>query len=303
MIESNIVLCTPDVIDLDKISLFVFMDMPKQRDPFFEYAVSNNISSYLMVGESMILHPSNGDTLKHKFFKKIFTYNDPVIDGRRYFKTNYSFSFPKRIPNDLFSKGNLCATISCNKTFNHPLELYSKRVEAIRWFEKHHPEDFDLYGIGWDGPNYFHGSKLKRVLNRSKLLRQLFSRPFPSYRGKVERKHDVLRKYKFSICYENARDVPGWITEKIFDCFFAGCVPIYWGANNVTDHIPGRCFIDKRHFDTYESLYEYMTSMTDEEYEGYIAAIEDFLRSEKAYPFSIEYFVQTLSREILCDLA
>jgi hypothetical protein len=30
------------------------------------------------------------------------------------------------------------------------LELYSKRVEAIKWFEKNHPEDFDFYGIGWD---------------------------------------------------------------------------------------------------------------------------------------------------------
>jgi hypothetical protein len=36
------------------------------------------------------------------------------------------------------------------KKINHPLELYSKRVEAIKWFEKNHPEDFDFYGIGWD---------------------------------------------------------------------------------------------------------------------------------------------------------
>jgi hypothetical protein len=63
-----------------------------------------------------------------------------------------------------------------------------------------------------------------------------------------------LEKYKFSICYENARDTPGYITEKIFDCFFAGCVPIYWGANNITDHIPKECFIDKRDFEDYKVL-------------------------------------------------
>jgi hypothetical protein len=42
----------------------------------------------------------------------------------------------------------------------------------------------------------------------------------------VDSKKNTLEKYKFSICYENARDIPGYITEKIFDCFFAGCVPI-----------------------------------------------------------------------------
>ena len=139
-------------------------------------------------------------------------------------------------------------------------------------------------------------------MNRSTLIRKLCTRKFPSYRGTVETKHDVLKKYKFSICYENARDVPGWITEKIFDCFLAGCVPVYWGPNNVTHHIPERCFIDKRNFDTYERLYEYMAKMTDEKYCDYLAAIESFLQSSKAYPFSIDYFIKTLTREIISDL-
>ena len=32
--------------------------------------------------------------------------------------------------------------------------------------------------------------------------------------------------------------VKGYITEKIFDSFFAGVVPIYWGAENITDYVP-----------------------------------------------------------------
>jgi hypothetical protein len=24
-------------------------------------------------------------------------------------------------------------------------------VEVIKWFEKNHPEDFDFYGVNWDG--------------------------------------------------------------------------------------------------------------------------------------------------------
>ena len=44
------------------------------------------------------------------------------------------------------------------------------------------------------------------------------------------------------------RDVLGYITEKIFDSFAAWCVPVYWGASNVTDYIPEGCFIDRRKF-------------------------------------------------------
>ncbi len=109
----------------------------------------------------------------------------------------------------------------------------------------------------------------------------------------------VLEKYKFAICYENARDISGYITEKIFDCFFAGCVPIYWGANNITEHIPKDCFIDKREFESYEKLYEFITSINNEKYLQYLENIETFLKSDKAYLFSSEFFAKTLIGTII----
>lgn len=81
---------------------------------------------------------------------------------------------------------------------------------------------------------------------------------FENAMGTVESKAITLAKYKFCICYENMRDVKGYITEKIFDCFMAGCVPIYWGASNITDYIPADCFIDRRTFTSMEELYVFM---------------------------------------------
>jgi len=46
----------------------------------------------------------------------------------------------------------------------------------------------------------------------------------------VGHKKPIMEQYKFSIYHENARNIPGYITEKIFDSFFAGCVPVYWGG-------------------------------------------------------------------------
>ena len=45
------------------------------------------------------------------------------------------------------------------------------------------------------------------------------------YRGKLGKKAELLDRARFCICFENSRGSPGYVTEKIFDCFTSGCVP------------------------------------------------------------------------------
>lgn len=290
---------TVDVMSMEETDAFVFLDMPDFDNKYIKYARQNNIPMYLVLNECEIVRKSNYDKKNHQYFSKIFTHNDSLVDNKKYFKSNLT----QTITSDFSKKPErekLCVLIAGNKMVKHPLELYSKRIEAIRWFEQNHPDDFDLYGIGWDEYT-FKGPRIVKALNRIRPLKKLFGPNYPSYRGRIERKRDVLEKYKFSICYENARDIPGYITEKVFDCFKAGCVPVYWGPDNVTDHIPGECFIDKRKFGTYEALYDFMINMNDNDYMGYLENIESYLNSDKAYPFSSEYFAETILREILND--
>lgn len=297
-LENGIDLSTYDINTIEESLIVIYNDMPKvlpnEKDIH---------KSYLLLFESELIKPKNWDLEKHKYFNKIFTWDDRIIDNRKYFKINFSHLIPKNINKDLSKKEKLCTLIAGNKKVNHPLELYSKRVEAIRWFEKNYPKDFDFYGIGWD--EYAPSNKYIRYgfkkLKLSKLF-QLLKPNFPSYRGKVDSKKEVLEKYKFAICYENARDIDGYITEKIFDCFFAGCIPIYWGANNITEHIPKECFIDKREFDSYEKLCEYITNISDEEYLKYLNGIENYLNSSQADQFRAEYFANTIVETILNDI-
>lgn len=44
-------------------------------------------------------------------------------------------------------------------------------------------------------------------------------------------KNEYLRTFKFNICAENM-DAPYYVTEKLFDAFNAGTVPVYHGASN-----------------------------------------------------------------------
>lgn len=47
-----------------------------------------------------------------------------------------------------------------------------------------------------------------------------------------DNKIDYLRDFKFNICPENTVS-DGYITEKLFDAFSAGCIPIYSGDENI----------------------------------------------------------------------
>lgn len=48
----------------------------------------------------------------------------------------------------------------------------------------------------------------------------------------VENKHKWIQGYKFNICFENS-SYPGYLTEKLFDAYNAGCIPIYWGDTSL----------------------------------------------------------------------
>ena len=298
-LERGVDLSTPDLNPPNEAGFVIFNDMPKANQK-----VVHGPRKYLLALESVVIQKNNFDIKFHAKFRKVFTWHDSFVDGDKYVKVNYAHLFPENIRKGIEHKDKLCTLISGNKQVSHPLELYSKRVDAIRWFEEHYPQDFDLYGVGWEDVS-FKNKYVNYILTRLKLKKALgyFVRGFPSYKGKVESKKPILERYRFAICYENARDIPGYITEKIFDCFFAGCVPIYWGANNIEEHIPKECFIDKREYPTYEGLYDRMINMSDEEYLSYLDNIEHFLKSSKADPFRAETFAKTIVDTILEDLS
>ena len=287
---------TLDMKKLDSFDAFIFFDFPKSQNKLACEALNSNKPKYLVTFESEIIRKDNWDLNNHKFFEKIFTWNDDIIDNKKYFKLNFSHELPSSINKDLSKKLKLCTLISSNKKINHPFELYSKRIEAIKWFENNHLHDFDLYGIGWD--QFVSTNRYMNFFFKKLKLLKIFSLNYPSYKGKIDSKKTTLAKYKFAICYENAKDISGYITEKIFDCFFSSCVPIYLGPKNISDHIPIKCFIDKRKFNTYDELYNYMEKMTDEEYLSYLNNIEEFLISEKVFQFSNDYFSNTLINSI-----
>jgi len=210
----------------------------------------------------------------HGCFSKVFTFNDDLVDNKKYYK----FSYPeahKMIDNILsFNEKKLLCLVASDKYSDFKDELYSKRREAIRYFEEYAKDDFDLYGYNWNIEQY------------------------PSYKGQIQNKIAVVKRYKFSICFENNKNINGYITEKIFQCFESGNIPIYLGAENILDYIPKGCFIDFRNFKNFNELYIYLKTMEEEEYQNYLENIRNFLSSQMAKPFTSQYFQNTMKKAL-----
>jgi alpha(1,3/1,4) fucosyltransferase len=210
-----------------------------------------------------------------KYFDVVLTWDDDLIDNKKFFKFYYPVCYSMSNNRHLFNQKKLCCMIARNKKSNYENEIYSVRKEAIEFFEEKNAGEFDLYGRKWDVCGY------------------------KNYKGEIKDKNEYLKKYKFSICFENTHNINGYVTEKIFDCFHSGVIPIYYGATNITDYVPEDCFVDFRKFSNYEDLYVFMRSMTKIEYEIYIENIKKFLKSDMAKLFTKKNFEKTVVDVIL----
>ncbi|QSF50256.1 glycosyltransferase family 10 [Thermosynechococcus sp. GLH187] len=275
------------------------------HDPDFELhlnvqAPRSKSPKFVILAEHPLIYPANGQRFLLRRYQSVFTWNpDLAIKQAQQIQLPHPFKITGGV-DGYGQRPQLVVLINSNKAlawWAPSQDLYRERVRAIRWFERHAPQDFALYGHGWN-----HSAQqpvvgdIIHALEKRWIHRPL--PPFPSWRGIVPTKSEVLRQSRFSIVYENAI-FRGYITEKIFDAFCAGNVPIYWGAPDITDYIPKACFIDRREFSSYDSLYNFLKTMPEEIYKGYQQAIWNFLHSPQAQRFSIAHFVQTIVHGIL----
>jgi GR25 family glycosyltransferase involved in LPS biosynthesis len=83
------------------------------------------------------------------------------------------------------------------------------------------------------------------------------------------KKYEFLRSYKFSLTYENLRK-PGYTTEKFFAAKAAGCIPIYWGAEDVAQDFGTEGYINANKFETPDDLISAVRDL-EENHEKYMA--------------------------------
>lgn len=161
-------------------------------------------------------------------------------------------------------------------------EQYSLRIEAMSELSKLNV--VDLYGKGWH-----------RWWSRSALWKPYWQNIFQImsiYRGPCASKFDVLCRYDFSLCFENTA-MEGYVTEKIFDCLYAGAIPLYLGAPDINTSIPPEVFIDCREYDSWTDMWRHISGFSANRKQEMREAGREFLSgsaSDKYFHSLIEIF-------------
>lgn len=273
---------TYDVYEPNQINLVILYRIDFMIGAFLETIKKNPGCAvfYMMSEPSIICKIHSYESLTEFKFDKIFTWNDDEIRKSDVFvKLNYVNPriLAENIPQIQYKEKQLIATIAGNKVSGFLNELYSERLKVAKYFSGTEL-GFSLYGRGW--------GKDKRDWVKD------------IWKGAVKSKNEVLKNYKFTLCFENSYGYSGYITEKIFDAFAAGSVPIYYGANNITDFVPKEAFIDYREFDSIKDLYRRISEMREDEYNSYLSSAKKFLASPRYDQFCSKHYSDVIIEEM-----
>ncbi|MCE5324006.1 glycosyltransferase family 10 [bacterium] len=293
-VDRNNIQCAEKIIffDLDRTLLRQCLDAGMNPDRLV-----------LFLYEPDAVFPYQYDERVWRHFGQIFTWRDDLVDNVRFFK--YKWPLRRRIKSPLpdFHERKLVAMINANKySFVHG-EGYSYRRKAIRFFDT--CGEFDLYGLGWNDSaclmnrgNFVTAVRSRKLITFIKNLLEL--RSYKSYLGPVADKDETLSHYRFCLCFENQLNRLGYITEKIFDCFVSGAIPVYMGATNVDEYIPRDCFIAMNEMKSFEYLLEYMQSMRYEQFRAFQQAGQEFIMSGAFHQWTHEGVYEDVADKLMC---
>jgi len=287
---------TVDMVDFQDSSLdyVIYFDLSWRyfkSDPFIHHIPREKL--VLVMLEPPNVNPSLYYVPYYRrHFSVVFTWNTALIArNSSYVRINVPAGVDinryqeNPFPDIPFSRKKLLVAINRNRWAYMPQSTYGLRIRTFEHFERKCPDDFDLYGEGWNQPRVFYE-------------RWFGYRKFKNYRGAFqyvfEAKIPILARYKFCLCFENNASEPGYISEKIIDAFCARCVPIYYGWEKADEFIPKECFINFRDFRNCGQLTRFLRQVDEFQYRQYIAAIEKFLNSPEAQFFTNEHLYSVL---------
>jgi len=317
--DKGIDLATQDIHPPEKSALVIGLDVV---DFFQTYQRQPGQRLYLLLNEPATYYPEVWKKENHAVFDRIFTFDYNLADGEKYIHHYFAIdldSYPafQDVTEEEFTKRKLLVLMAGMFQFTPPTpgsgSLLYTHYRTLRWFGKNLPQQFAFYSRGIEPAAYrsFRGLGILQRILPQVVTTQLADivaiprrRAIKSLnRGAVPplEKLNVIRSFRFVVCYENTC-TPGYISEKIFDCLFAGCVPVYLGEPNIRRFVPENCFIDRQAFATDADLAQFLSSMSYTEYHTYIAAMQQFVEGVERQKFGSQANAQRVAEVLLADI-
>ena len=316
---AGISLATQDIHPVVESEIIIAID---QVTFFQTYTRRPGQRLHLIINEPATYFPEVWRRENHSVFDWVFTYDYTLANGHKYIHHYFALDLANYPPFVPVSKADfeqrkllvlMAGMLELNKPRVGSLSLLYARYRTLAWFGRHWPDRFDFFSRGIEDKIYrsFPGlGLLQRVLpaavagrmadavarRRRRFVESLNRGPVPA-----NAKLRTIGQYRFAVCYENSR-LPGYVSEKIFDCLFAGCVPVYLGEPDLARFIPEGCYISRASFGSDAELAAFLERMPYTDYARYLTAIGQFLRSSELEKFSSVANAQIITNVVLADL-
>lgn len=154
-----------------------------------------------------------------------------------------------------------------------------------------------VYGRGWSRGNFTRLShrlaELLRILFTGtrpsfKGLRSSLSSP-SSYQGETSDKVSQMSNYAVAVVIENSRE---FVSEKLFDAWFAGCVPVYVGPNIESMGIPRELVIHSN--PDVASVQNAIEKALLVDKNSFLGQLENYLNTEDALAWRSDFALETI---------
>lgn len=289
MAERGIDVVTLDMVDFNdpRVKFVLYFEynwrmLSKSRDPYLEKVPFEKRALVLI--EPAIVNPTLYyiPWLRNRF-SKVFVWDLRLL---RKHPDYYSIRVPigadpeayveNRFSGIPFEEKKLLVSVSSNRWHYMPQARFGLRRKVYRYLQEQAPDEFDLFGRRWDRPC----SRWEKFLHRG------YTR---CWRGEIpgtwDEKVSQIAHYRFSLCFENSVGQPGYLSEKIFDCFCARSVPIYLGSRGNEAFLPEGAYVDWRQFRSPADLLSFLRNVGASEHADYLRKIDRFMQGDAVRRF------------------
>lgn len=234
LIKAGLMICEK----LEDADALVLIDMDIDLLKYAHKSAVGKLPIIFVRSEPIVVWPPNYNSKAISLISKL------IEIGRHGAVSHSDIPYPQKWHQNLefrefvSTRSEKVALINGNKLSFIKGEMYSCRRECI--FEI---PNLDLYGTGWD-ISFMRKLLIFLAEFRLAIMNQMWPRLSNSrnwlrkptnWKGAPKSKLETLSLYKYTLVIENSMDA---LTEKLFDAFFARCIPVYVGPAIAKFEIP-----------------------------------------------------------------
>lgn len=303
-LERGFIVATSDLIPVDDADVVVYTLQPNSPyDIVRQKQKTPKLKTILLLLETSLGGYYTFNPKNHQGYDAIITYDDRLVDNRRYFPMRSRAYFRERIlKGPPFNQRRVGCLVGTNRKMCYrsgfmamrkgwhfspkdwldyvfcPGELITYRSKVGQLCAQFASGTFDIFGEGWEIHKETWG-RCQGVPEASTL----------SYIG----------NYRYYFAFENHESEYSLISERIWDALWADTVPVYRGNKHISRIVPRDCYVDATSFSSPKKMLEWLVHTPESEWKKIHEAGRAFINSKEIQAHLPDACAEELLRPII----